>query len=84
MNRRTPLVSCLLLLAAAAGAAHGAEPAALVARLKHQDATFEDWRPIPIQVVAWNFARILRERTDLNAILTGRELWRHWRKEKQG
>ena len=46
MNRRIPILGSLLLIAARAGGTRGAEPGALVARLKHQDTTFEDWRPI--------------------------------------
>lgn len=38
----------------------------------------DDWRPIPIEVVVWNYIRILRDRAHQNEILSGRHLWAHW------
>jgi uncharacterized protein YbjT (DUF2867 family) len=35
----------------------------------------DDWRQIPIEVVAWNYVRILSAGSDKNTILTGRDLW---------
>ena len=44
--------------------------------------SMDDWRPIPIEVLAWNFLRILLDGADQGKILTGRDLWRHWRARK--
>jgi len=37
-----------------------------------------DWRPIPIDMLAWNYLRIIAE-GPTNSILTGRHLWKAWR-----
>jgi uncharacterized protein YbjT (DUF2867 family) len=37
-----------------------------------------DLRSIPIEVVAWNFVRVLERGEDVGKVLSGRDLWRAW------
>ena len=40
--------------------------------------SMDDLRPIPIEVVAWNYIHMLADSTELNRILTGKDLWRKY------
>lgn len=45
-------------------------------------ALMKDVKGVPIEVVAWNFVRILAGPEALNQILSGRDLWTAWKSRK--
>ena len=50
----------------------------LAAKIPGLGGPARDARAIPIEVLAWNYVRILETRGMLGRILTGRDLWRAW------